>query len=266
MGRFTHAGVGLHFEDAGAGPAVLALSGLTRSTRDFDFVAPHLPCRLIRMDTRGRGESDWADWRTYTVAQEAADALALLDHLGLERAAILGTSRGGLIAMWLAATAKDRLTGVALNDIGPVLDAAGLGAIADFIGKPPVATTLEGAAQGLAAMPGFDVPLERWRAHAANLLTPVEGALRLRYDPLLREAMLATPMPDDLWGVFDAMDGLPLAAIRGANSDLLSAATFARMQARRPDMIAATVPGRAHVPFLDEAEALAALRAWVARL
>ena len=75
-----------------AGPAFPCwrLSGLTRNTRDFDHVAPHLPVRLIRMDYRGRGESEWADYKTYNIPQEAADALALLDHLGLEQAAILG--------------------------------------------------------------------------------------------------------------------------------------------------------------------------------
>ena len=63
--------------------------------------------------------------------------------------------------------------------------------------------------------------------------------------------------------MFDAFEGLPIAAIRGANSDLLSPKTFAEMQRRRPDMIAAEVPGRAHVPFLDEPEAVAAIRKWI---
>ncbi len=120
-------GTRLHFTDEGAGLPLLCLAGLTRNGRDFDHVAPHLAgVRLIRLDYRGRGQSDWADPATYTVAQEAADALALLDHLGIARAAILGTSRGGLIAMVLAATAKDRLTGVALNDIGPEIAPRGL--------------------------------------------------------------------------------------------------------------------------------------------
>ena len=64
----------------------------------------------------------------------------------------------------------------------------------------------------------------------------------------------------------DALEGVPLCAIRGANSDLLSEGTFAEMKARRPDMIATEVPGRGHVPFLDEPEALDALGRWIAAL
>ncbi|HSG54162.1 MAG TPA: alpha/beta fold hydrolase, partial [Paracoccaceae bacterium] len=107
----TSDGLHLHYEDEGAGLAVLCLSGLTRNARDFDFVAPHLAgVRLIRLDYRGRGQSAWSpDPLTYTVPREAQDVLELLDHLGLERVAILGTSRGGLIAMVLAAMAKHRL-------------------------------------------------------------------------------------------------------------------------------------------------------------
>ena len=73
------------------------------------------------------------------------------------------------------------------------------------------------------------------------------------------------PPPADLWPLFAALDGLPVALIRGANSDLLSAAAAAEMRRRRPDMIFAEVPGRGHIPFLDEPEALAAIDAWLGR-
>jgi pimeloyl-ACP methyl ester carboxylesterase len=94
------------------------------------------------------------------------------------------------------------------------------------------------------------------------------GGLSINYDPRLREAFLAAfdAPPPDLWPLFDALAGLPLALIRGANSDLLSAATAAEMRRRRPDMLFADVPDRGHVPFLDEPEALAVIRAWLERL
>ena len=86
-----------------------------------------------------------------------------------------------------------------------------------------------------------------------------------RYDPALRESFHAafTGPPVDLWPMFDACAGLPLALIRGANSDLLSAEVAAEMQARRPDMIFAEVPDRGHVPFLDEPESVTAIRRWL---
>ena len=120
-------GLKLYYSDEGEGLPVLALAGLTRNSSDFDYLDQALEgFRLIRLDSRGRGRSDWADPSTYTVLQESRDAMALLDHLEIEKAAIIGTSRGGLIAMTIAATAKERLLGVALNDVGPVIDPKGL--------------------------------------------------------------------------------------------------------------------------------------------
>jgi pimeloyl-ACP methyl ester carboxylesterase len=106
-------GARLAFRDRGQGLPLLCLAGLTRSMADFDYLVPHLPpLRLIRMDYRGRGASEWTGAATYTVAQEGKDALALLDHLGVGQAVILGTSRGGLIGMMLGAVARDRVTGL----------------------------------------------------------------------------------------------------------------------------------------------------------
>jgi len=264
-------GARLAFRDEGAGRPVLCLTGLTRNMADFDFVAPHLEgVRLIRMDYRGRGLSAFTGAATYTIAQEAQDALALLDHLGVARAAILGTSRGGLIGMALAATAKDRLSGLCLNDIGPQIEPAGMARIAGYVGRNPAARTLEEAA---AKMPlwweGFaDVPPDRWRAVAERLYRETPEGLAIRYDPALREAVLSAMAqpPADLWPFFDACAGLPLALIRGANSDLLSPATCAEMRRRQPGMVWAEARDRGHAPFLDEAESLSVLRRWLEML
>ncbi|MTD99028.1 alpha/beta fold hydrolase [Paracoccus sp. YIM 132242] len=263
-------GARLAYSDEGAGLPVLCLAGLTRNMGDFDYVAPHLAgVRLIRMDYRGRGQSDWTGAATYTVPQEGKDALALLDHLGIERAAVLGTSRGGLIGMLLAAVAHDRLLGLCLNDVGPVIGRAGLERIFDYVGRNPAARTHQALAERLpAAMPGFaDVPEGRWLADARRHYSETPEGLRIRYDPALREAFLAAFQGDapDLWPLWDATAGLPVALIRGANSDLLSADVAAEMVRRHPDAIFAEVPDRAHVPWLDEPESLAAINAWLDR-
>ncbi len=271
MAFFTAAdGTSLAYEDTGEGLPVLCLAGLTRNMRDFDFVAPHLPgVRLIRMDYRGRGESDWPGPETYTLMQEGADALALLDHLGIDKVAILGTSRGGLIAMGLGALARDRLLGVCLNDIGPDIDPGGLEAIMAYLGKPPAMKTLAEAAQLRAAYMqamGFEnVAPEVWEREVGFSYEEIEGGLKLRYDPRLREAVAAMAEQElpDLWPLFGALKGLPVALIHGANSNLLTADTVARMRAENPQMRLAEVPGRGHVPFLDEPEALEVLHAWL---
>lgn len=261
-------GARLAYDDRGEGLPLLCLSGLTRTMGDFGYLLPNLPpLRVIRMDYRGRGASDWTGAATYTVPQEAADALALLDHLGVEKAAVLGTSRGGLIGMYLAATAKDRLLGLCLNDVGPEIARPGLTRIFDYVGRNPAAKTHAAlAAASPRHMTGFaDVPPDRWLAEAQLHYRETPEGLRITYDPTLRDSFLAAfdGPPVDLWPLFDACAGLPLALIRGANSDLLSPETTAEMQRRRPDLILAQVPGRAHVPFLDEPESLAALHAFL---
>jgi pimeloyl-ACP methyl ester carboxylesterase len=182
---FTAAdGLRLAYRDEGAGQPVLCLAGLTRNASDFDYLAPHLlpRVRLIRPDYRGRGASDRdPDPMRYSVPVEARDALALLDHLGLARAAVIGTSRGGLIAMFLAATAKARLAGVLLNDVGPVIEPAGLERIFAYLGRPPAARSHAEAAALLARTPGFSgVPPSRWLDEARHLFEETPGGLRLR--------------------------------------------------------------------------------------
>ncbi|MFZ9200198.1 MAG: alpha/beta fold hydrolase [Paracoccaceae bacterium] len=262
-------GTRLAFSDQGAGLPLLCLPGLTRTMADFDYLIPHLPpLRLIRMDYRGRGASQWTGAASYSVPQEGKDALELLDHLGVAKAAILGTSRGGLIGMLLAAVAHDRLLGLCLNDVGPEIHRPGLERIFDYVGRNPAAKTHADLAARLPRnMPGFaNVPGSRWLEEAVKHYTQTPDGLQITYDPALRDAFLAAfdGPPVDLWPLWDATAGLPVALIRGANSDLLSQACTDEMRRRRPDMIFASVPDRAHIPFLDEPESLTALRAFVA--
>ncbi|MBF9031920.1 alpha/beta fold hydrolase [Rhodobacterales bacterium HKCCE3408] len=267
-------GTRLHYDDHGAGVPVLCLPGLTRNMDDFDPVVENFAdrVRVLRMDFRGRGGSDYADPQTYNIPQEAADVVTLLDHLGLDRVAILGTSRGGLVAMALAATARDRLCGVFLNDVGPVVSPKGLDNIMAYIGKPP---PYKSFAEAAAAMPKVyphftGVPKATWAAFVRRLWREGPDGLELRYDPRLRDAVAAAfdttqPAPN-LWPLFDAMTGMPLALLRGATSDILSAKTAAEMRARRPDLMYAELPDRGHVPFLDEPASVALIAAWIGQL
>lgn len=257
-------GTRLTFRDEGAGRPLLCLPGLTRAMDDFDYLVPHLPpLRLIRMDYRGRGESDRSDPARYLVPQEAEDALALLDHLGVARAGVIGASRGGFIALELAARARARLTGVMLIDMGPEIMAAGLNRIFAYVGRQPAAKTHADMAALLARhLPGFaNVPESRWLEEVRKHYREGPRGLEITYDPALRETFIASfgGSPVDCWAEFDACAGMPLGLIRGAGSDLLSPEVAARMRARRPDLIFAEVPDRGHMPFLDEPPALDAI-------
>ena len=254
----------LAYADEGAGPAVLCLAGLSRNGRDFEGLAARLArrFRVLRLDSRGRGGSERAvdPVAEYQVAVEAGDALALLDHLGLAEAAVVGTSRGGILGMAMAAARPGAVRALVLNDVGAAVETAGLGRIMGYLGRPPSAGTFEGVARDMAAasaetFPG--VPPARWEAHARAVFdADAAGRPALSYDPALAEVTAAALAEAgeriDLGPLFAAAAGVPMLVIRGANSDILSAATLAEMRAARPDLEAIEVPDRGHAPFLDE--------------
>ncbi len=255
--------------------AVLCLSGLTRNSKDAHLVGERvgLGRRVIAPDYRGRGRSEHAaDWSTYRVDVEMADVIMLLDSLGLERVVVIGTSRGGLIAMLMAARHRDRLAGVLLNDIGPVLEPEGLLRIRRYLGKPLRFTTWPGAVAALKRInPGFESLEEaEWEAFARRVYRDEGGRPALDYDPNLSRSFptageIAAGSSPPLWELLAALDGLPAAALRGEHSDLLSPATLARMAEKVGGLDAVTVRDRGHAPFLDEAESRAAVDRLLAR-
>ncbi|WP_281995900.1 alpha/beta fold hydrolase [Ruegeria faecimaris] len=264
----TNDGKRLYFEDSGSGRPVLCLAGLTRNSRDFSFLAPHMTdWRMIAMDYRGRGQSEHdSDHGNYSLLRESQDVIDLLDHLDLDQVTVIGTSRGGLIAMTLATTHPKRLAAVVLNDVGPVFNPSGIAKIMEYVGKQPVSKTYDEAAHALQHMMGPQFPgisLERWRQMAEFQNQETTEGLTLRYDPALRTALLeqaAAGAIPDMWIFFEALHDIPTGVIRGENSDLLSAQTLAEMQNRHPGLISATVPDRGHVPFLDEPQSLGVIR------
>lgn len=254
---------------------LLCLPGLTRNSRDFETIA-HLAAahRMILADFRGRGQSGHAhDAASYRVDIEMVDTFALLDHLGIARVAIIGTSRGGLVAMAMASAQPHRLAGVLLNDIGPRLEKEGLLRIRSYVGRPLSATTWDDAAAMLARTnAGFDgVTPDGWMAFARRVFRDEAGLPVLDYDPAIAHSLpsqeqIATGEIPELWPLFEALLPMPAAVLRGSGSDLLSAATAAEMMRRHPDFETIEIPGRGHAPFLDEPESLGAIDRWLERM
>lgn len=255
---------------------LLCLSGLTRNVRDFEPLIAALDGtrRIFAMDYRGRGQSQYADDpQLYRPDLEAGDAIRLLDTLNIERTAVIGTSRGGIVAMIMAAQAPHRLAGILFNDIGPVIEKAGLLRIGSYAGK---AAEYADWADAVAALKrthdGFDTLTEQeWLSYARRIYREENGLPRVDYDLRLgetlpsREAIEEAPLPD-MWALFDALGEMSLSVLRGEHSDLLSAATVEEMRRRHPDMDATIVRNRGHVPFLNEAESLDAVARWLSRI
>lgn len=229
--------------------------------------------RLIAPDYRGRGRSAYApDWSSYRIEVELADAIALLDRLELDKVVVIGTSRGGLIAMLMANLHRDRIAGVLLNDIGPELETAGLLRIRRYLGKPLRAIIWRGAAAALKRTNvGFESLDEaQWLAFARRVYRNENGSPALDYDANLARvfptrAQIAAGAATPLWHLLAAFDGLPAAALRGEHSDLLSPATFARLAERVEGLDAVTIANRGHAPFLDEPESVSAINRLLAR-
>jgi len=105
-----HGGVRLAYRVGGEGPAVLLIMGLGVAGWGWDLQVPALARRLrvITYDHRGTGESD-VPAGDYGMRELTADALGLLDHLGVGRAHVVGVSMGGFIAQTLAVDHADRV-------------------------------------------------------------------------------------------------------------------------------------------------------------
>jgi pimeloyl-ACP methyl ester carboxylesterase len=256
------------------GLPVLCLPGLTRNGRDFAKLAAHLCARheVLRLDLRGRGRSAWdEDPSHYQLPTYVADVDALLDSRGVERIVVVGTSLGALMGLVLAANRPDRIAALVLNDAGPELDPAGLRRIASYAGKlPPVRSWAEAAAQtqGVyeSALP--DLSAADWLEYAHLGYREDEAGVPIPdMDPKISTAFAnSATAPGDLWPVYAEIPrALPILVIRGATSDILSAATLARMVREKPNVEALTVARRGHTPLLTEPECLTAIDDFLAR-
>lgn len=254
---------------------VLCLAGLTRNSRDFEALAPHLAerYRVICPDLRGRGLSARdPQWQNYHPGTYLADLLGLLQALELARVAIIGTSLGGLLAMMLGATAPQRVAGIVLNDVGPEIDPKGIDRIKSYTGMLPPVGSWDDALKQLRAVYGNAWPglsAAQWSMLVRrSYREDAAGIPVLDCDPRVGDALRAAPPTpaEAFWPVYAALRTLPVLVLRGASSDILSVGTVERMAREKPDLERVTVADRGHVPLLDEPEALAAIDRFLDRL
>lgn len=277
-------GLKLHARDYGnpAGRAMpaLCLPGLTRSVRDFHDLAMHLAHRANRrrrvvvLEFRGRGQSDPdPDIENYTPKREAMDTLDVMAALGLEHVVAIGTSRGGLVTMAMAAMRPSVLKGFVLNDIGPRIEGIGLLRLAGQLSRMPAPKDWDDAANQLRNLHGeafTDLSDAEWQAFARNIFRDEKGKPKPDFDPKLAKTLdtdaISSGLVPELWPQFGGLTLIPGLVIRGEHSDLLSAETVAEMQRRHRRLSAVTVTARGHAPFLNEPVAVKAIDALLGRI
>jgi pimeloyl-ACP methyl ester carboxylesterase len=262
-------------DGAETAPPVLCLPGLARNARDFELLAPHVARqrKTIVIEFRGRGDSAYAkDPMTYVPLTYVQDVVALLDELGIDRFATIGTSLGGLVSMLMAATLPGRMIGAALNDVGPELQTSGLERIRDYIGAGGSQPTWMHAARAYAELnaaiyPGYEIHDWLRLTKRTHRLTP-EGRIVTDYDKQIAAPLRVTggEAAFDMWPVYRALGTVPLLILRGELSDILARSAGEKMVAALPHATLIEVQGVGHAPTLDEPEAVAAIDAWLAEL
>ncbi|SFK69767.1 Pimeloyl-ACP methyl ester carboxylesterase [Pseudovibrio ascidiaceicola] len=246
--------------DTPRNPTVLCLSGLTRNTRDFYQLANFLrenSHRVIAMDYRGRGLSDHSkDYETYSLDQEADDIDRGIEALGLEKFALIGTSRGGLHSFSMAQRHPERLLSVIINDIGPVIEPPALDDIIASVGTVMSQPNMKAAAERLASIHATAFPTMSetdWITFANQLYAPNSDGVSLRYDKRLGDTLRgnnkAAP-ENDLWQSFSALKPFPHLLLHGQNSRLLTTKTVNKMQQLHEKMKLSVIPNQGHAPLL----------------
>lgn len=240
---------------------VVAAHGMVRTGADFDVLASALAPthRVVCPDFAGRGGSDWlADGSLYTVEQYVTDMVALLARLRATSVTWVGTSLGGIVGMAVASLPNSPVQRLVLNDVGPVLEPASMMRLAQFLADPQGFADLEQAIAYVRQVSygfGEHTP-EQWRKLALDVLRRnPDGTWVRNYDYRLAAPILATT-PEQaahnqarLWAAFDAI-ACPTLLLRGADSDMLSAAVAAEMCQRGPKPVLAEFAGVGHAPTL----------------
>jgi len=275
---WSNDGLRLHYRDypgRADRPPILCMAGLTRNARDFEDLAARLSpeWRVIAIDLRGRGESAYAkDPMSYVPLTYVQDVEALLGELGAPSYIAFGTSLGGIVTMLLAGTARERIAGALLNDVGPEIEAAGLSRIRSYVGKSNTWPTWMHAARAVAEANADVYPryeIEDWLAMAKRLYRlSSSGRIVLDYDMKIAEPFRVpgNEAGPDMWRALEQLRHVPTLILRGGRSDVLGARTAERMAAALDKAELVTVDGVGHTPTLDEPEATAAIDRLLARI
>ena len=258
-----------------SGVPAVCLAGLTRNGADFDALATALathdrhPRRVVTLDMRGRGESENDPNGTYDVLTEAQDALDGMLAAGVEEAHLVGTSRGGILAMAMGAVRPAVLHTVTLNDIGPVIEGDGLLRIRGYL-SAPTPVDWPGAVRTLRQTQGKAFPAlddAGWERFARAIYRERDGGIEPAHDPRIHRTLDAVAEgadPPPMWSAFAGLRAVPVLSIRGELSTLLTAATQELMRERHPRLRALTVPGEGHAPRLEDAPTIGAIAGFMA--
>ncbi len=265
-GHLDLGGLGFHYTDwGGDGPPLVMLHGLSGHARTWDHTAAALSdrYRVLALDQRGHGDSDWAP--QYGIGLMAADLLAFMDALQLREVTLMGLSMGGLVSFVFTAAHPERVRRLMVLDIGPEIAPAGSRNVSAAMAESDVfASEDEAFAQARAANPR---PTDETLRHRVrhNLRSQPDGTLTFKYDKAFRSQPGAwlELTADQLWAAWRSVR-CPVLLVRGDDSPILAAETAQRMLAENPNASFASIPDCGHSITLDRPQGLLdALNLWL---
>ena len=269
---------------------VMCVHGLSRNSRDFDYLAAALQgdYRVVCMDVVGRGDSDWLEDRSgYSFSTYLSDAAALVARVTspvpggflreqrLRNLDWIGTSMGGLIGMLLAAKRNTPIGRLVLNDVGPFVPWTGLFRLKGHVGRPRGFGSKRSAGEYIRETFATFGPLTepQWEHLIEHSLRRRDdGRWYFRFDPAIGQwsAQADPELPIgptflrglDLWTVWNAVD-CPVLVLRGAQSDVLAAGTVEEMKRRKPATQSVEFEGVGHAPALFDKKQIDAVRGFL---
>ena len=259
--------------EAAAKRSVLCVHGLTRNSRDFDFLAadlaqdPDSDFRVACPDLPGRGHSHWlSDPADYALPQYMSDMTAMIARLGVEQVDWVGTSLGGLIGISLAALPNSPIRSLVINDIGPFVPNEALKRIGQYVGHSEEFASYESLKTYLMNVHATFGPIsdEHWDhlcRHSGH--QNADGSWRLHYDPAIAVAFRQAANQDiDLWPLWEQVT-CPVLILRGEESDILTRDTAYQMLERGPAAELIEFPSTGHAPSLMEEAQIEAIKSWL---
>ena len=253
-GTVDSGGLRLHYAEWGghAGPAVLLLHGFAQSGRSFDFVSLSL-CdrfRVVALDLRGHGDSDWSPNADYRRSSHVADVATVVEELGLAPVAVVGLSLGGTVGYLLAASRPQLVRSLVIVDIAPRVEPAGVLRVTGFVEGGDSFASLEEMVSSVRSFRPGRTDEQLLGSVLRNARRLPDGTYTWKYDPAMRRPE-ARPKagPEEEALLWDALRAIacPTLVVRGAESDIVSPASINEMVRIIPNARGIGVPSAGHL-------------------
>ena len=263
-------GINLHYLEWGNTnrPTILMLHGISQQAHSWDFISLPLSVdyRVIALDQRGHGDSDWSPNGNYSTDIYVGDIEGFVGAMGLENFHLMGHSMGGRNSLAWASGRPGILKSLTIVDTGPETQRRGQNRIQQFRELPDELDTLDEFASRVMEYTGRNRE-QTMGALKYSIRQRQDGKWTWKYDKAMRVSGFRAPTwtPEQLWDGWRKID-CPALVVRGARSDIFADETMARMAEEHRDCTTVTVENAGHLVQGDNPpDFLAAVRGLLSR-